>query len=359
MAMSRERGRGTGLWNSLMQRMAILLLVVGLLPGCGQDAQQGPPVLKPSQVLADNIASSNANRNPIGPTVSIKARHPWRIAFLMKNFAWANPYWRRANRGADLARAGMGVSLRALGVEEYGIEAQIKSLDNLIREGRTDGLIIAPVDSNRLSPVVEKAVAAGIPVIVYDTPLNADGILTFVGFDNFKAGTLLGRWVVEQLEGQGNVLILEGPAGNQNALDRRNGMMAGLREGDINVLGLKSGGWRRGQARHITTAWLERHRHIDAILAADDEMALGAADAVQAAARQGIIITGFDANADALLAIRGGTLHATIDQQPELLARSAMQLMVRHLESGTSFPPIRLWDNIQLITTENVVNFQK
>jgi ribose transport system substrate-binding protein len=125
------------------------------------------------------------------------------------------------------------------------------------------------------------------------------------------------------------------------------------------VLGLKSGGWQRDQARHISAAWLERYQHIDAILAADDEMALGAADAVEAAARQGIIITGFDANADALLAIRGGTLHATIDQQPELQARSAMQLMVRHLESGAAFPPVQLWDRIQLITAENVVQFQK
>lgn len=346
-------------WSASISLCGILLLIAGLLSACDPDKPEARRMVKPSQVLAENVASTASARNPIGPTVHIKARKPWHIAFLMKNYAWANPYWRRAQAGAERARANMGIYLTSLGVAQYGVEAQIKSLDNLIAKGRTDGVIIAPLDSYRLSPVVEKAVRAGLPVIVYDTPLNAEGTLTFIGFDNFKAGRLLGRWVVEQLEGQGNVLILEGPAGNQNALDRRNGMMAGLREGNINVLGLESGGWQRDRAHDITAGWLQRFHTIDAILAADDVMALGAADAIEAVNRQGIIITGFDANADALLAIRAGRIHATVAQQPELQAFSAVQLMVRHLESGASFPPVQLWDNIHLITAENVVQFQK
>lgn len=339
--------------------IAILLLVACLLTGCEPDAPEKRLTLKPSRVLAENTLSADSSRDRFEPAVMTKAGTPWRLAFLMKNFAWASPYWRRTHEGAESARQGLGVYLRVLGVEQYGIEAQIRSLDNLIREGRIDGVIIAPVDTNRLSPVVEKAVAAGIPVIVYDTPLNAEGVLTFVGFDNFKAGRLLGRWVVEQLGGRGNVLILEGPQGNQNALDRRNGMLAGLREGDINVLGLRSGHWQRQEAQRITAGWLERFSDIDAILAADDVMALGAADAIDSAARQGIIVTGFDANADALLAIRYGRMHATVDQLPKQQARHAVELMVRHLESGTEFPPTQLWSDIRLITAENVIEFQE
>jgi ribose transport system substrate-binding protein len=165
--------------------------------------------------------------------------------------------------------------------------------------------------------------------------------------------------VVEQLAGRGKVLILDGPPGNQNALERRNGLIAGLSEGDIDVLGIRTALWERQAAHDITAEWLEQHGVIDAILAASDMMALGTIDAIAAAGRAGIIVTGFDANAEALLAIRNGRLHATVDQAPTQQARRAMHLMVRHLESGVSFPPVLLFDSIHLITAENVFYYQR
>lgn len=359
--MSSSDHSGPKHWRctSAMVQLAIAVLVAELLVGCDSDQNAEPLTLKPSQVLKENAARIASSRNLYGPSVRIKASRPWRIAFLMKNFAWGSPYWRRTQQGAEAANQAMGTSLRVLGIEEYAIEDQIRQFDNLIREGRIDGVIIAPADSNRLSPVVEKAIAAGIPVIVYDTPLNADGPLTFVGFDNFNAGKLLGRWVVEQLDGHGKVLILEGPSGNQNALERRNGLIAGLSDGDIDVLGIRMALWNRQAAQTITAEWLERHGEIDAILAANDMMALGAIDAMTTAGRTGIVVTGFDANADALLAIRNGHLHATVDQAPTQQARRAMHLMVRHLESGVSFPPVLLFDSIHLITAENVLYYQR
>ncbi|GGO84508.1 hypothetical protein GCM10011348_30930 [Marinobacterium nitratireducens] len=334
------------------------LLFAGLLAGCGPDAGEASRRHEPSQVLADNQAHLTSSINRYGPSVRIRSKTPWRIAFLMKNFAWASPYWRRTHEGAESGSKEMGTFVRVLGVDRFAIEQQIKQVDALIAEGRTDGIIIAPLDSNRLSPVVEKAVASGIPVLVYDTPLNADHILTFVGFDNFGAGRLLGRWMVEQLGGKGNLLILEGPPGNQNALDRRNGMIAGLSEGDINVLSMGTANWQRHQAEAITAEWLQRFQQVDAIMAADDVMALGAADAIAKAGRHNILVTGFDANADALLAIRTGRLHATIAQAPKQQARRAVQLMVRHLQSGVLFPPALLYDSIHLITSENVADYQ-
>ena len=343
---------------SSAKRLAIAVLVSMLLIGCSDDKHSEPMSFMPSQVLAENQARIASSRNLYGPSVRIRASRRWRIHFLMKDFAWASPFWRRTQEGAEEASTELGTLLTVLAVERYAVEDQIKQLDRLVSEGRTDGIIVAPLDSNRLAPVVEKAVAAGIPTIVYDTPLNADGYLTFVGFDNFGAGSLLGRWVVEQLGGKGNVLILEGPQGHQNALERRNGMIHGLSEGDINVLGLGSTDWQRQEAQNITREWLERLKDIDAILAGDDQMALGAADAIANAGRTDIIVTGFDANADALLAIRSGRLHATVYQAPKQQARRAMQLMVRHLESGVPFPPTLLFDSIHLITNENVTRYQ-
>lgn len=335
---------------------AACLLAAAVLGGCDGEPPQRPGPAT-STVLAQNQAMAAADSNALGVAQELTASRPWRISFLMKNFAWANPYWRRTQEGAESARQSFGIFLRVQGVEAYAVERQIRSLDALIREGRSDGIIIAPVDTNRLSPVVEKAVRAGIPVIVYDTPLNADGILTYVGSDNFRAGALLGRWVVEQLGGAGNVLIMEGLPGHQNSLDRRNGMLEGLREGDINVLGLSSGHWQRAEAQRVAAHWLQRFDTIDAILAVDDVMALGIADALDADPGRNILVTGFDANTDALLAIRHGRLHATVDQVPKRQARRAVQLMVRHLETGEPLPATLLWSDLRLVTVENVQEF--
>nr|WP_082708415.1 sugar ABC transporter substrate-binding protein [Marinobacterium profundum] len=354
--MTRLRRLGSGRLVAAMRILLLSLLSAGFLAGCDNKPEQRARP-KASAVLAQNQAQAAADSRALGVAQELTASRPWRISFLMKNFAWANPYWRRTQEGAETARQDFGVFLRVQGVQEYAVERQIRSLDALIRENRSDGIIIAPLDTNRLSPVVEKAVRAGIPVIVYDTPLNAEGILTYVGSDNFRAGTLLGRWVVEQLGGAGNVLIMEGLPGHQNSLDRRNGMLEGLREGDINVLGLSSGRWQRADAQRVAADWLERLDDIDAIMAVDDVMALGIADALDAANRRNVLVTGFDANTDALLAIRHGRLHATMDQVPKLQARRAVQLMVRHLETGEPFPATLLWSNLRLVTAENVTDF--
>ncbi|HXH03686.1 MAG TPA: sugar ABC transporter substrate-binding protein [Candidatus Competibacteraceae bacterium] len=289
----------------------------------------------------------------------IKASKRWKIAYLVKVREEASFYWARAKQGAETAGRDFNVDVAVFAPPkaQEDIAAQIKAMDALIHQGEVNGIIIAPVDTYRLAPVTEKAIAAGIPVIVHDTPLDAKGLLTFVVFDNVKAGRMLGQWVVGQLGGRGDVLILEGLMGHQNAIERRNGMLEGLRVGDINVLGLQSGRWLRGEARRITRAWLRQFPRVDAILAAGDDMALGAAEVVAEAHREGIIITGFDGNRDALVAIGEGRLHATIDQVPERLARLAVQLMVRHLETGETFPQTLLWSDIQLITQDNIARF--
>jgi ribose transport system substrate-binding protein len=190
-----------------------------------------------------------------------------------------------------------------------------------------------------------------------DTAVNSDQLLTFVVFDNFTAGRVIGEWVVEQLGGAGKVLILEGPPDQQNALDRRNGFLAGLRSGDIDVLDTQSADWEIEPAQEITTAWLQQYSDIDAILAANDDMALGAAEAVGEAHRQGIVITGFDATDVGLAAIKAGHIAATVDQSPDQQARLAIQLLIRHLETGETFPPIIFMPDIPLVTQENVGDY--
>jgi len=294
----------------------------------------------------------------------IKATHPWRIAFIPKfKFFGENgrlsSYWQPAWDGAQKAGADFGVRVRLATSDVHGstdseyVEPQIRLVADLIAQGKLDGLVIAPFDSDRLAPVVDKAIAAGIPTVALDTPINSDRVLTLVAFDNFAAGQTMGKWVVKQLGGGGKALILDGPQNEQNAMNRRKGFLAGLQTGNIDVLNTQSADWEIEPARQITANWLNKYRDVNVILAANDNMAIGAAQAAAAAKRPRILLTGFDATEAGLAAIKAGKISATIDQSPGKQTRLAIQLLIRHLETGEKFSPIVYLPQIQMMTSDN------
>jgi ribose transport system substrate-binding protein len=293
-----------------------------------------------------------------GVTDEMEATQSWKIAYIIKNTI--NPFWVRTMEGAVGAGEDFGAEVTVLAPQKPdNVEEQIRIVEDVVQQG-VDGICITPTDTKGLAPTVEKAIEAGIPVIVHNTPLASDMPLTFVGFDSFTAGTAIGEWVAGQLGGSGKVLILEGPPGHQNANERREGFLNGLdKGGEFEVMDSQTAQWHRSEALRITEDWLQRFPEIDAIIAANDEMGLGASEAVQAAGREGIIITGFDANNDALQAIKEGKMHVTVDQVPGKQSRQAVQLMIQHLESdkSKSFPESLPWGDITMVTPDNIDEF--
>lgn len=335
---------------------AVMVLGITLLIACGpagSGVQVNPTEPPPTAVEPTPVPEEP--QEILGVTDEIEASKPWKIGYVIKDTV--NPYYIRMTAGAETAGQDFDVAVTVVAPQDPGnVDQQIGLMEDLI-EQKVDGIVIAPTDTNRLAPVAEKAIEAGIPVIALGTPLNTDKILTHTGFDNLAAGQMLGEWVANQLGGSGKVLILEGPSGQQNAIERRNGFLAGLQQADIDVLGVESANWHKDEAYEITKKWLEQFSEIDAIVAANDNMGLGAAQAIAEAEREGILVTGFDANEDALLAIKDGQMHASIDQVPGRQARQAIQLMIRHLENGETFPEFMPWQDIIMANTENIDQF--
>ncbi|MDB9315086.1 sugar ABC transporter substrate-binding protein [Spirulina sp. CS-785/01] len=296
------------------------------------------------------------------PAEEIKASQPWNILVVVKDSY--NPetkkhgdlYQVQVWDGAKQAAEDFGLQVELLpNTCHTCVEDQIRAINNRLQAGNIDGMVIMVTDSIRLAPVIEKAINQGIPVVAMDTPLNSEDILTFVVFDNVAGGKVMGEWVVEQLDGQGNVLLLDGSLEQQNAVDRKNGFLAGLRSGNINILDTQSADWSQKNAKTITQDWLDQYSDIDAIIAANYAMALGAREAVEAAGQEeDILITGFDAMPPALNAIQNGKIAATIDQTPALQARLSLQLLLRHLENGETFPDRVVMPNIPLINQANI-----
>ncbi|MGB0564313.1 MAG: sugar ABC transporter substrate-binding protein [Spirulinaceae cyanobacterium] len=323
------------------------------LPGGNTPA---PKVLK-----ADGPTEAQADSSWMPPSPLV-ATEPHRILFALKDTYDAETdthgdlYQAQVWQGAVAAAEELGVEVELLPNECHTcVESQIRAIAARLEEGDLDGIVVMVTDSVRLATILERAIAQGVPVIAMDTPVNTDQLLTFVVFDNFTGGRLMGEWLAYQVEGQGNVLLLDGALQQQNAIDRKQGFLDGLRTGEINVLDTQSGDWSQENAVAITEDWLQRFERIDAIIAANYAMAQGAANAVQAAGREDEIwVTGFDAMPDALTAIREGDIAATINQIPDQQARLALELLIRHLETGETFPERIFLPEIHLIDQGNI-----
>lgn len=220
----------------------------------------------------------------------VKATRPWKIVFVSQDgpkgheniseqdcaeIVWCH-MWQTAYETGQV----LGVETELAYVkencsnEEECIRQQIQLLSELITRDDIDGIIIGPRDSNQLVPVIEKAISAKIAVIAVGTPINSPQVLTLVTFNDFEGGRAIGQWVSEQLNGTGNVLIIEGPKYQKNALDRRHGFVAGLR--GITILDTETALWTCENAQSVIQRWLDKFPHIDAIIAASDHMAIGA-----------------------------------------------------------------------------------
>lgn len=338
----------------------IKLLVIFLLLTFGCNYQIN------SQEKTENITSKTQISFPVTKISSelfqteIKATKHWKIAYILKTSP-KEPYWRDVKKGAETAALDFGVNITIVSPEppqttEF-VEDQIMLMANLIKTGRIDGIIIGLADSIRLVPVVEKAISKGIPVIAMNAPLNSDKILTFVGFDNFAAGKSIGEFVVKKLAGKGKVLILDGAPNHDNSIARRQGFIEGLKTGNMRIIATESANWEQSEARSISAKWLKNFHEVDAIIAGNDSMALGASQAVEAANYQGIIITGFDGLETGLQGIKKGQVTATVNQAPKQQARLAIQLMIRHLQKGEIYPNIVLLQDIEMVTPENLENY--
>ncbi len=337
----------------------VFLFMVSFLVACNSGTSvtpQNTPPVADSNTNAASVVTPKVTTSP-----EMKATRPWKIAVAVKDQLKpdgkiADPNWETVWLAAQQAAKDFGVEVSLIPAPcQTCTDAQIKAVSTLVEPGKVDGLIIGAVDSVALGPVVEKVAASGVPVVAIDTPLSSDRLLTFVSFDNTAGGKAVGAWVAKQLQNKGQVAILNGPLEQQNARDRRNGFLEGLKQGSIEVVATADAKWDTETAQKITKEWLQRYPQLNAIVAANDRMALGAS---LAAGNKKVLITGFDALDVALEAIRKGQLGATVSQGFDRQSRLAVQLLIRHLEKKETFPAIVFLSEVTLITKDNVNSFR-
>ena len=209
-----------------------------------------------------------------------------------------------------------------------------------------DAIIFVPIDIEAGATAVEAAHEAGIPVVGSNTRVNSDLLASYVGSDDVKSGYMEAKHVLDEIGCEGEVVILEGPIGQSAQISRLEGNMMALEEcPDVEVLEQQTANWSRAEAQTLMENWLTAHPgEIDGVIGQNDEMALGAIEAIKAAgmSAQDFAIAGIDGVTDALVAVKNGDM-ASILQDARAQAQGALDVAVKAVDEGYE-PQSDIWE---------------
>ena len=217
---------------------------------------------------------------------------------------------------------------------------QTADVETAIIQG-VDGIVISPIEVDAMAPALQQAVENGIPVVTIDRRVDGvDGILAHVGADNVLGGEAQGRFIMEKFPNGATIVNLQGQPGASPAIDRNAGVHNVLdpHSDKYPFIAEQTAFFARDKGLSVTESLLAGlDTPPDVIVAANDDMALGALEAVTALGlRDQITIIGFDALPEALASVRDGGLAGTVEQFPGGQSRKAMQVMVGHLQEGAA-----------------------
>jgi ribose transport system substrate-binding protein len=278
------------------------------------------------------------------------------IALVVK--ALDSEWWQRVKAGAEeAARADPDVRLAILAPErEINIDQQVAILEDQVLK-KVSALAVAPAGVSEVLPVLDKARAAGIPVLIVDTDVPWPPKLSFIGIDNRLGGRLAGEHLVKQLGGRGKVAVIRGVLGVATHEDR----LAGFREAiakapGIECVAVQPANSERALGMSVMENLLTAHPDLRAVFATNDQMALGAMEAIAGRRLTGrIALVGFDATREAVRAVVSGQLSATVAGYPERMGRRAVEAAVKAARGQPLEPRIDI--GTALVTKENAQEF--
>ena len=264
-----------------------------------------------------------------------------------------NPFFVTLRDGAQSAADEAGAELIVSDAQNDTAQQQ-DDIQNFVTQ-QVNVILVNPVDSDAVVPAIEAANQANIPVIALDRGASGGELATTIASDNVQGGNLAGEELI-RLVGSGSVAQLEGTPGADPARDRGQGFQDAIdAQSAVEVVASQSANFDRAEGLNVAENILQANPDIAGIFAQNDEMALGAVQALGGSAGDDVKVVGFDAIEDALSAIEDGTMNATVAQQPAEIGSLGVEnaISVINGESVEENIPVE----VQLVTPENVSEF--
>ncbi len=265
----------------------------------------------------------------------------------------SNPFFVTLRDGAQQAADDAGATLQVSDAQNDASKQQ-NDIQNFVTQ-QFDAILVNPVDSEAVGPAIQAANQADIPVLALDRGASGGEIATLISSDNVQGGKMAGEEMIE-LVGSGNVAQLEGIPGTSAARDRGEGFQQAIDgQSDVELVASQPAGFDRNQGLNVTQNLLQANPNVKGIFAQNDEMALGAVQALGDRAGSEVKIVGFDAVDDALQAIQDGNMNATVAQQPDRIGQLGVDNAIKVINGESIEENIPV--EVKLVTQDNVSQF--
>lgn len=332
--------------------IAILLVITFSFVGCKDEATEEETVTE------EEVAEEETEEPPAEEEVS---EEPFVVGYIPR--AFVSVYFVTMAEAVEAAAAETeGIEVEVVSpVDQKDVEGQIKIIEDLTQKG-VDLLAVSVNDPNACVPALLEAQAAGIPVILLDTvdPLSGIEVLSLIGSSHYTGGIMTAEYIAELLDGEGKVAIIEGVAGQYANEKRLEGIHSIWDTGfpGIEIVSAQPGNWDRATAMSVMENIIQASLGQQVVIGMNDGMALGAVKALEDAGLldQNMVI-GYNADEEAMVAVKDGKMKATIMQQPAVIGMTIIEIAemikegrIDEVESLIEIPLI-------LITSENVEEY--
>ncbi|MGI6153512.1 MAG: sugar ABC transporter substrate-binding protein [Christensenellaceae bacterium] len=357
--------------NALKVLTTVLsLMLVLAIVGCGSPAaapSESASAAESSAAPSESVEASTEASAEATPSEETAEAKDFTISFIVATTN--NPFYVSMEEGArrkaeELKEQGINVTLEVAGPQK---ETDLESLTNFFMNSITkkvDGICICPSDSQAIIPVLKTANEAGIPVILMifqldEKMVEQEGVeyLTWIGSDNYETGVLAGEKMGEYFEGEEGpieIAVLEGVAGTDVSELRCGGFKDGVAKfANCEVVTSQPADWVQENGFNVFQNILQANPNIKGVFAASDLMAVGAAQAAEAAGKGGeIIIMGVDYHESAQAAIKEGIMYGSVAHYPDNIGAVCVQTMIDHLlDPSAPVEPVIITD-MELVTAD-------
>jgi len=296
--------------------------LVTLLNVCSADIRGGTRLLRAAAVALVLLLGTSCTRTS----------KPGKLEIVLVTKALDTEWWQRVKAGAEMAASrDPQVRLSILAPErEIRVDQQVTILEDQVLK-RPAALAVAPAGLSEVIPVLDKARTSGIPVLIVDTDVPWPSKLTFIGLDNRAGGRLAGEYLIGKLGGKGKVAVIRGVLGVATHEERLAGFRGALAKAPgIELVAVQPANSERALGMNVMEDLLAAHPDLTAVFATNDQMALGAAEAIDGHnLTSKIVLVGFDATYEAVRAVIAGRLSATLAGYPELMGRRAVEEAIK------------------------------
>lgn len=279
-------------------------------------------------------------------TVKIGATFPVLDAFLQK-----------VADGMQKEADAQGAELTIVAADNK-VDTQLSQVENFISQG-VDAILVVAVDTSAATPMTDAAKAAGIPIVYVNRNPGQAGV-PYVGSQSLVSGTLEMEQLAKLAGNKGDVVIMEGEVTNEAALDRTKGCNDVAAKAGMKVVKTAAADWDRAKGQALMENWLQSGVKFDIVCANNDEMALGAINALKAAGKKlgagGILVGGVDATADALASLEAGELATTVFQDAGGQGGGGVKAAIDLINGKTVADYVDV--PYQLVTLDNINDFK-